>query len=929
MGDWEASQPPQHHRTHHHRHHHRRRNGKSTSRSSNGGHHSKRQRLAQNSIVNPGNLYRMTQSQTGHSMVENWLEQTANQTAGQTPCSWRRSPRHQEEGPLDVALSSNRRPARVDPGWNLRHVFPITNTPTPPRPLGERGTRNSKRQRRSFSDSSFISGFENCARTPDNGHEPLSRECKDTGLDPVDTSSVVSHIDQAETFEKRPRHKTRTGKYDRRKKREHEREKTKGHDERRAKRAKKSGKRKHMASSKDVVDNFASDAVLNDRITIQPSLRPGIFDNGRLSKKQPISDLAFSKMQIQSHQKRNTQPKPLSESRLRERRRENREIEEASSFFLPSKANGGTGSSLLYADSKNQLRCLRRGQNRGVESAHGRELSTSSPQNDRKNPKYRSESLMHNDEVIEAPTLDLRNSTENRLGSSKNTTYFTWSRSSRSPQSNKKGNKTNSHKTSSWITTPGSIKKALIATGVYQNTGIRSYDGSVTKQATDATISPTETPKLRDAVVHTAVQNNSSKKHNGSIKSPRGNYMDQAMMTDDSSRSLEQRWRDILPSEWRSQHKPVSPRHIPITNEHQLPQLQGRETRESPQVTHPMDRQQIAEKTRIRALRRSISRPTLNLIGTNMSTKDTNSGGVTDCIHEAHDSQMLGSNDCASRTSRDAMPPPPLPPGGHSPDPTASSNREEVCHIQKSREENDAAPEALQVPSPAAHNHQSQYSHESVNSYNGSDSIPELSTGIERTLSSLDTVSWLPQPRTPSIDEIQRQNTISRPHMESTIYVGQLKQQPNVENLKRAPSSRTQPSESMAEFIERIERESQLPSLMYDFDHSESVGDQYDITQDLSGCSTEPLCKPQSTRTPEAEEFVEPAYNSQHHSCRLSTAVLDQEQLYTLNHGEFNADTSHRTIAPASSDISQSLEDLEDEHLEMCRFWRPNHFSQF
>ncbi|KAI0012146.1 hypothetical protein F4779DRAFT_634679 [Xylariaceae sp. FL0662B] len=924
MAHREASQPLQRHRTH------RRRAQKNSSRSSNDGPHSKHRRLAQNSTSNLGKLYRMSQSPSGNDMVENWLEQMANQTH----YPWSGSPRHREDidhpdHPPGVTFSSNRTSTRLDPGWNLRYAPAIANAPSPG-PLGKGSRRNSNRQHCNLSDSSFISGFEARPRTPDDedNHKPFLQECKDSGLDYVNDPSFVSRKVGSETFEKRPRHKIRASKYDTKKKREPEKEKTKGHENRRSKRHRKSEKRKSMASGKNVVNNFASDAVLNDRITIQPSLKPGLFNNGRVSKNQPISDLVFSKMQFPSHQKRNAQPKPLSESRLRDRRRENREIEEASSFFLPPKANGNPEKSRLpNIDGYKKSESLRRHHDRENILVHGRGVSRSSPSNDRKNPKHHRDSPVFHDEAIETPSLDLQNSTKYRQVSSKNTTYFTWSRSSRSPCGRQR-NETSSHKASSWTTTPEPIREALVATGIYRGTGIRLYDDSTNKQATDAATIPVETPEPRDTVV----QNIFSNRHDGHTKTSKMKHRDQAMMPDKSSRSLEQRLSDILPSAWRFQHKVVSPRRLPITEERQILQLQGQEAPGSSrytQSTQSINREQISREIHIRSPRGFSSRQhaqTPNVIGASLDAEDPNPGAVDKIVNGDRESQIPASNDRASITSKDAMPPPPLPPGRHTPKMIACSNQGEDHHFQESHEELLKAPG---VPNHTAHNDTPQHVHELLNSYNRFTLSPELITGIERTLSSLDTASWLPQPRTPSIEDIQRQHTMSRLHMDSTIYMDQLEQELRVEDSKSAPSSRTQPYESMTEFIAKIESESQLLSPVYEIDHAESDYGQYGIIQDLLGSSTAPLCEPQSIHTVETEDILEPAYSLQRRPRHLRDTI-DQQQLRAPDHEEFMIGTAYGAEIPKPfSNISQPLEDLEDERFEMSRFWRPNQFSQF
>ncbi|XXG94784.1 hypothetical protein Hte_001042 [Hypoxylon texense] len=125
------------------------------------------------------------------------------------------------------------------------------------------------------------------------GNIPPVGPLGEAGLEHLDASSTPSHIDEPVNFEKRPRRKTREDRYETGKKKRHRVEENDAdHGDHQKKKRKRSEKKKSMASSKNVVNNFTSGAVLNDRITVQPHLKPGLFDNGRTSKKQPSKYLA-------------------------------------------------------------------------------------------------------------------------------------------------------------------------------------------------------------------------------------------------------------------------------------------------------------------------------------------------------------------------------------------------------------------------------------------------------------------------------------------------------------------------------------------------------------------------------------------------------------------------------------------------------------
>lgn len=139
-------------------------------------------------------------------------------------------------------------------------------------------------------------------------------------------SGALAHADHR--FEKRARRKTRDDRYN-----------TLSFDAagRERKSKKKDGKQNKkkgdvLSSAREVMSNFSSNSILNDRLTMNPSLRPGLFDNGRTSKNQ-LPDLTFREMAFLKQPRRESL-RPISRSREKERRRSERELEEVSAFFL-------------------------------------------------------------------------------------------------------------------------------------------------------------------------------------------------------------------------------------------------------------------------------------------------------------------------------------------------------------------------------------------------------------------------------------------------------------------------------------------------------------------------------------------------------------------------------------------------------------------
>ncbi|KAH6682268.1 hypothetical protein F5X68DRAFT_233985 [Plectosphaerella plurivora] len=134
--------------------------------------------------------------------------------------------------------------------------------------------------------------------------------------------------DDAPRFEKRARHKTREDRYEPRNDppdqpsgRTVER---KGQHRRRT----EEPVRKRLASARDVIDNFASDSILNNRLTLQPATTPGLFQNGHASAHKQPTDLAFNSMNFLARPRERKQTKQPKDTGKKER-----EVQEMSAFF--------------------------------------------------------------------------------------------------------------------------------------------------------------------------------------------------------------------------------------------------------------------------------------------------------------------------------------------------------------------------------------------------------------------------------------------------------------------------------------------------------------------------------------------------------------------------------------------------------------------
>ncbi|KAI1780118.1 hypothetical protein F4818DRAFT_166293 [Hypoxylon cercidicola] len=861
---------------------------------------------------------RASQAQTRYDVVENWLEQNARQCPHPDPS---RSQGHRgdvigDDRPPrlhDATPPYNKHSKHADPGWRPRHVFP-GNSVRQSGPLQELGLGDARKSTRRWaapSDSSFISGFENSTmplkHDPESarreyGNTPLVHPLREAGLDHLNASSTTSHIDESVKFEKRPRHKTREDKYETGKKRRRGEENNADHGDHQKKKRKKSEKRKSMASSKNVVNNFTSDAVLNDRITVQPHLKPGLFDNRRTSKKQPISDLAFSEMQFLKHQKRNIQPKALSKSRLREKRRDDREIEEVSTFFLPPQADENAHKSRRQRSGtrNDQVDLQRLSRQSGTECSQ--ELSKSPPSNHPTRFKY-----LHipRDETIRASSIDLHGHTGGRQGSDKNTTYFTSSSSRHSPRINTKEDRTSPNISGSvWTSTPEPIRREIIATGVFRDTGIPAYDNEQgTGRIAEASLPDAHRMQLEDDRRHLD--------HWKLNKPPKVKYRDQAMMTDDPPNRLDRSRRNSFTPEWRHEYGVESgPLGNHMKENHRRPNSQA------PDDLLEVDRQQIARGIRLTPIEKgdlgqNIQTP--SMLSTQISSTHQSPKLVDTQTNPNQGNQTQGTGGRTSVASRDAMPPPPIPSSTNRSIPASAEDTH--CSGQNSSLINTAPVESQ--PSPAEDfNSNIPDTHETAQSRNPIASSFELPSNINRTLPSFDTITWIPQ-RIPSARIAESRSIPSRLSMNSSIYINQLEGDSNGGSYRGDPISKSHVPESMAEFIARIEGESQVQSRAHDCDILDSRSGQDEIA-----LNAHPFEQP-SVYYAEEDTHPKPAGD-------LSFPYLDSGDAGIEQQAEDSyAEAQHLQYDPGDSfPVGQPAEDLE-EHSEMMSFWRPNQFSWF
>ncbi|KAB8299082.1 hypothetical protein EYC80_001203 [Monilinia laxa] len=241
-------------------------------------------------------------------------------------------------------------------------------THTTYRPVENRNTVTSKAKPdhgRTFSDSSLIKVstapvVKERTKIPERSHateygEDIKRSHKHRKNAPSTTtsgsyqSSVVQP--KQEPFEKRARHKTREDRYDTQKRISRVEITKKPIKRRREKR----GDRKKAArrASEELMNNFASSKIGQDRLTARPPNGPGIFQNGRASsppRRRGLPDLAFSEMEFLQRSSKKSHLHDsiiVSKTRAKEKKKAAREQDEIATFFKPSKTPIRSNSSIF------------------------------------------------------------------------------------------------------------------------------------------------------------------------------------------------------------------------------------------------------------------------------------------------------------------------------------------------------------------------------------------------------------------------------------------------------------------------------------------------------------------------------------------------------------------------------------------------------
>ncbi|KAI0974475.1 hypothetical protein F4678DRAFT_470485 [Xylaria arbuscula] len=912
MGHQEASPPRQRHRVPHHRRHHGRRHRTAAAAQAS---------QAANHCGPPlavGRSNRGPHAPDTHAAVENWLEQLEAPVPATRlvsppspiPPVHRRKPSRSQDSD---GLSCRKRSRRAYQLWRPQHIPPAKGS-SPPRLLPlTKSHKKGKPCKRNSDDSSLISSsksrelrgrdWDYTKTTPERERSPRNSRLGETEAGATGALSPTSHVPMA--FEKRPRHKTRPDKYDTEKSNDlKRRESARGQDERHS-RGSKPKKRKHVLNGRNVMKNFTSDAVASGRITVHPNLKPGLFDNKRVPKEHPISDLLFSEMPFPAHQEHDLpQQKVLSGSRVRERQRESRELEQVSSFFQPACAD------IISRNSKHAK--FKDDEAVGNKKPAYRDIATSAFRRDSfatsSSPSvmtrsYHEEYFLSLENSCSVPTVTA-GGPDCRPSSSK-TTYFTWSTSQHSPQA--KSCRVNNTRPETMeparSATPEDIREALFTTRVYENTGIRSYDDSNAQQ----------TNGLKAICASSSVRSNMTghgDAYEGRIPATDHKLNTKRRCGNDTKASmawlarLEDRWNTILPPEWKLRRSSEDEMSLVNNRRDDIEMLRN--------VVSP-SRQEIAQEARVKPVRQHAQAHHVYRQG------NPDSNLSMDCVSKSPVSVFLdpkpilaGSapahRERTTIASRDAMPPA-VPSPRFSPLHTVNYS---LGHDLDS-----SIPVKTTRPL-TNHARVSKSGHAGLTDpYEPAGEGCKLSRHSKKAIPTIDSASWVPQAATSGTAICDREQTLSRLSMKSPIYENQDKE---METSRFTPPPIVCMNEPMAHFIARIEKEMDGPCLN-EYGESESIGGdcEFPVYQGMNKYDI---------RNPHLPHSEGPQIDYSHLSVAADGPELkDVSETGTTCHRHEPTSSIRDNLAITYTE-DQRDDDIDDFR-EMSSFWRPNRFSQF
>ncbi len=236
------------------------------------------QRIALNNAnLLPEALFGALEQQPPHETVWQWLSQTDNQEDDNQHNKRSHQDQvnehhHHRSHQTHVTQSGGPtgRPRHITSTAEHRQLSPLTTT----RHI------NSGRRRPTSTDSSIISGFQPRQEISEKGVTlDSTQDCSTTSRGPYEelpahqfSSPPATHPEELTRFEKRPRYKTREDKYDSKKRKTRHKQESTGKAKHKTRQKPEKKRKKAVTSGKNIMNNFTSGAVLNDRITVRNTM---------------------------------------------------------------------------------------------------------------------------------------------------------------------------------------------------------------------------------------------------------------------------------------------------------------------------------------------------------------------------------------------------------------------------------------------------------------------------------------------------------------------------------------------------------------------------------------------------------------------------------------------------------------------------------
>ncbi|KAF8857005.1 hypothetical protein BDZ45DRAFT_452700 [Acephala macrosclerotiorum] len=454
--------------------------------------------------------------------VRRWLAQTDSLTNQDPELLRRRETASRYEDEEKTHITHVKPKYRLDPQETEEALPPIR-----------------KRKHASSSDSSILAvpirpksqrvdRGEEEARTRKSWEKTRDSTYKKQRIESSESNSSDPFTDESpprETFEKRARHKTREDKYEpkigcEKTKRDAPKRKSKRKEKKsdRRKAAKKSGK--------ELMQNFNSKSIGQERLTVRPTQGLGLFNNGRASspaRRRGLSDLAFSEMNFLQHSNRHPQveqkPKASSKAREKEKRKASRAQEEITEFFRPSRnpleethPNEDRRRASFSKPTEKRSVYVKQVEQENRQQSHDDIKSLEPRQRPYVGLRHSASSSerLSTYHSVSPAILDPRKYHESASrASEKGTTYVSWSETQLSPSASSQRLTIVDHRPVS--PTPESVWRSIENTGIFRDTGIKMSSAMVRRnERPSSRLDRTKTSSASESARYSQVRSSTS-----------------------------------------------------------------------------------------------------------------------------------------------------------------------------------------------------------------------------------------------------------------------------------------------------------------------------------------------------------------------------------------------------------------------------------